>query len=133
MRNHIPTWTGRKSEISRNRYTELKSFCLQYPERVKNAASFVGPRACGFAKYQKNGIVSDPTYSAVEKREKLLKENELIDKCLNAGGEWARALKLNVCQGVALHHIEPQYMPTSNRNAFFDARKAFFLMLNDLR
>lgn len=135
MRNRIPAWANKKSDISKNRYAELKSFCLQYQERTKIATSLLGPHGCSFTMVQSGGTVSDPTFRAVEKREKLLQENALIDQCLNgvAGGAWAAALKQNVCQGVALHHIEPRYMPSSNRNAFFSARKAFFLMLDDLR
>ena len=135
LRKPVPVWAGSKHEISKDRYAELKAFCLQYSERSRMAASLLDPSSRSFNVVHDSHTISDPTYRAVEKREKLLQENELIDKCLAAvqNGIWAIALKKNVCQNIAWQYIEPEYLPTSNRNRFFDARKAFFLMLDEMR
>lgn len=136
MREYIPAWAEQGEGLSKIRYAELKAFCLRYQERKRLAASLLGPHDRSYETIPTgSGIVSDPTLNAVEKREKLLAENALIDQCLQdvAGGEWAEALRQSVCQGKALQHIEPQFLPTSNRNVFFLARKAFFKKLDEMR
>ena len=136
MREYIPAWAEQGEGLSKIRYAELKAFCLRYQERKRLAASLLGPRDQSYETIPTgSGIASDPTFRAVEKREKLLQENALIDQCLQevAGGAWAEALRQNVCQGKALEHIEPQLLPTSTRNVFFLARKAFFKKLDEMR
>ena len=49
------------------------------------------------------------------------------------GGGWERALILNCCYGVGYVDIDPAVMPTSKRNAYFEARREFFFLLNNER
>ena len=47
-------------------------------------------------------------------------------------GAWEAALMENVCEGVSYEHLAWEKLPTSNRNAFFAARREFFLRLDEM-
>lgn len=136
MREWVPAWADDKAgDMSKTRYAELKAFCLQYPERKRRAAAQLGPRAVNMKSTPHGNSVSDPVFAAVQKREKLLDENAIIDSCLEqvADGAWAEALRQNLCYGKALQYIDPALIPSSHRQAFFAARRAFFLLLDEKR
>ena len=48
------------------------------------------------------------------------------------GGGWETALLASCCDGKKYEQIDPETMPTSNRNAFFAARREFFSRLDDV-
>ena len=50
-----------------------------------------------------------------------------------ADGEWTKALEQACCDGAAYEDIDPAIMPTSNRNAFFAARREFYWRLWGLK
>lgn len=137
MRSRIPSWTqGSNKEISKARYAELKAFCMQYDERRREARFMLDNYGGSISSVSPfSGTISDPTFKAVDRREKLLSENALIDNCLQAvdGGIWADALRMNICKGIPYNSLDPALIPTSHRETFFQARKAFFLLLDQQR
>ena len=48
------------------------------------------------------------------------------------GGAWEKALLDSCCRGVRYEHLEVETLKSSNRNAFFAARREFFSRLDDL-
>lgn len=121
-------------DIGEWRYKELKAFCRQYPEKKARAASLLGVRGMGLGDGMPHGkgTTSDPVSAAVSKREELIRDVEMIDRCLGAvdGGAFEHALRLNVCYGSSYDCITPEILPTSKRNTFFEARRKFFCLLD---
>lgn len=48
------------------------------------------------------------------------------------GGSWYKALMDNCCRGVRYEHLDTAVLRSSNRNAYFAARREFFSRLDDL-
>jgi len=74
----------------------------------------------------------NPTASAAERRAGLLAKIQLVDDCAAAvgNGRWYAAIIQNVCLNRPYSMLSITVLPNSNRNAFFSARKAFFLELD---
>lgn len=120
--------------ISRYAYQELKAFCRQYPEKKAMASSVIMPGA-GDRVGSGGGMPGDPVHRAAAQRERYLRDTDMIDCAAREtdGGEWERALILNACYGVGYEYIDPSLLPTSNRSAFFRARREFFWRLYHLK
>ena len=137
--------------ISRWAYEELKAFCRQYPEKKAQADALLGVKSSdhvveyvvgdgdrekvyGTVLPRGNGG-SNPVEDTVMKRLRLLEDCDLIDRVAKMvdGGGWERALILNCCYGIGYVDIDPAVMPTSKRNAYFEARREFFFLLNNER
>lgn len=134
--------------ITRWQYEELKAFCRQYPEKKAQAAELLGVRGGSRITEAKDehgreiGVamprsvrISTPTADAAIKRIRLLEDCALIDQAARGveDGRWERALRLNCCYGIALACIDQTIMPTASRNAYFRARREFFVRLNEAR
>ena len=132
--------------ISRWAYEELKAFCRQYPEKKAEANALLGVRStCHVEEYKdrkgnvlgavlpRGNATSNPVEDVVMKRLRLLEDCNLIDKVAmeTAGGEWHKALILNVCYGKGYEYLDPAILPNANRNAFFRARREFFFRLQE--
>lgn len=63
-------------------------------------------------------------------RERAHKIEEAAEQ--TRGGGWKDALIANCCTGIKYEQIDADMMPTSNRNAFFAARREFFSRLDDM-
>lgn len=146
--------------ISRWAYEELKAYCRQYPEKKALANAMLGiGGGDGVVEYTKTetrtnakgekekvtvkyGAIlprgnktSDPTARAAERREKYLADCDMIDKVARkaGGGKWERALILNACYGMGYNQLDPSVLPSSNRSAFFQARREFFWLLHEIK
>lgn len=119
--------------ISRARYAELRAYCMQYPQWKQEASSLLGVGAQQYSPMPHGSGTSDPVECAAERREQLLAKIEHVESTAQAidNGRWYRALLLNVCDGIGLDSIDPAVLPTSNRNAFFIARRAFYIALHE--
>ncbi len=133
MRNYIPHYA--RYGIPAARYNELRAFCLQYPLWQAEAKSLLCVSAQKYSSMPHGTGVSDPTARAVERREKLKVKIDMVESVARAveGGRWYTALIQNCCMGRGLAAIDPEILPTSNRNAFYVARRLFYLMLDDLK
>ena len=120
--------------ISRYAYQELKAFCRQYPEKKAMAEACIMPGASERIG-SGGGLPGDPVSRAAAARERYLRDTDTIDHAARdtGGGQWARALVLNACYGVGYEYLDPAILPSSNRNAFFQARREFFWRLYHLR
>ena len=84
-------------------YRELKAFCRQFPAKRRRA--------------RRDAAARDDV--------RLIRDTATQ----TSGGDWAEVLIDNVCYGVSFEHLDQAKMPTSNRNAFFRARREFFYLL----
>lgn len=137
--------------ISRYAYEELRAFCWQYPEKKTQADMLLGlsghdnittvhKSVCGEVQevgevMPRGGGISDPTASTALKRDRYLADCDLIDRIAREtdGGGWEKALILNCCYRVGLTDIDPAILPSSHRNAFFQAKREFFFRLHEAR
>lgn len=134
--------------ISKAQVKELVALCEQYREKQSKAASMlsVGSQRMPESEPDDSGLpdasmirgrggIGRPVESIVIKRERLLQDIAMIDEAAKypGNGIWARAIICSCCDGIALYHIPPEFMPTSNRNDFYRARDAFFVQLAKLR
>ena len=130
MRHYIPSWEA--IGIKKERYLELLHFCRQYPDWKTEVASLVGPFGVKLDGMPHGSTPGDPVASAAERRERLIAKIDLVDRCAAAvdRGRWYAAIIQNVCMMRPYASIAPSVLPTSDRNSFFKARKAFFILLN---
>lgn len=137
--------------ISRYAYEELRAFCWQYPEKKTQADMLLGLSGHDSITTVRNSIggkvqevgevmprgggISDPTASTALKRDRYLADCDLIDRIARVtdGGGWEKALILNCCYRVGLTDIDPAILPSSHRNAFFQAKREFFFRLHEAR
>lgn len=133
MRNYIPHYA--KYGIPSARYNELRAFCLQYPLWQAEAKSLLGVGAQHYSAMPHGSGVGDPVARAAERREKLMDKIMMVESTARAidGGKWYTALIQNCCMGRGLAAIDPAILPTSNRNAFYVARRGFYLLLDELK
>ena len=142
-RINMSTWG-----ISRWELAELKAFCRQYPEKKEQADSLLGVRSTSHVvEYSvgegddkkilgtvlpRGNSGSNPVEDTAMKRIRLLEDCDLIDRVAKSvdGGGWERALILNCCYGIGYADIDPKLLPTSHRNAFFQAKREFYVLLN---
>ena len=130
MRQYVPQWQS--IGIDRDRYLELLHYCRQYPKWKAEAASLLGTHGVRLDGMPHGSGVSDPVALAAERRMKVTADIDLVESCAaQVGGGWYTALIQHVCLRKRYLDIDPVLMPTSNRNAFFIAKKAFFSILND--
>ena len=131
MRNYVPHY--QKYGLSTARYNELRAFCLQYPLWRAEAESLLGVGAQRYSSMPHGSGVGDPVARAAERRERLNDKIHLVEEAARAvdGGKWFAALIQNCCMGRGLSAIDQTILPTSNRNAYFVARRAFYVYLDE--
>ena len=131
VRMYKPNWT--EYGISNHRYAQLRSYCLQYPEWLSEAASLAMIGAQDYQQHIRGSTPGDPVGAAVERREALMAKVDLVQGLARSidDGVWYTALIQNVCMGKPLYCIDQTQMPTANRNAYYAARKRFFIALHE--
>ena len=133
MRNYVPHYA--KYGLPTARYNELRAYCLQYPLWRAEAVSLLGVGAQKYSSMPHGSGVGDPVARAAERREKLTRKIDLVESVARSveDGRWYTALIQNCCMGRGLTVIDPAVLPTSNRNAFYHARRMFFILLDELK
>lgn len=126
----VPDWT--EYGISRERYRELLAFCRQYPEWKSEAASLIGIGAQNYEERISGGDVPSQVVRQAERRELLVDNITLVERVarLVDDGRWFTAIIQNVCMAKPLSCLDPAILPTSRRNDYFHARRAFFVALD---
>lgn len=130
MRHYIPRWDS--VGIKKERYLELLHFCRQYPEWKTELSSLVGPSGVKLDGMPHGSSVGDPVAAAAERRAGLLAKIQMVDDCAAAvdGGRWYTSLIQNVCMARPYSLLDSSFLPSSDRTAYFKARKEFFIRLN---
>lgn len=133
MRQYVPHWEA--IGIKKERYLELLHFCRQYPDWKTELSSLVGPSSVKFDGMPHGSFRGDPVAAAAERRMSLLERVRMVDDCAAAvdGGRWYTSLIQNICLARPYSLIDVVHLPSSNRTAFFRARKEFFIRLNAVK
>jgi hypothetical protein len=131
MRRYLPNWE--QYGIDKERYLELLHMCRQYPLWKQKLADLSGIQALKMDSQPHGTDVGDPVASLAEKRERFLRKVELIESCARdiGDGAWAKPLIQNVCYDQKYFMLDPLIMPTANRNAFFNRKREFFILLDE--
>lgn len=121
--------------ISRYAYAELRAFCRQYSEKKSKAAALADVSSPALTGMPHATGISDPVSRAVERRERLLRDCNMIEQAaaVPSNGAYYHALILNCCHGIGYLYMDPTILPTANRNAFFRARREFYWLLHQIR
>ncbi len=121
----------KKYNISKERYRELKYFCLQYEEwkRQLSLCASLQPQKLTGMPNAKNAI-SNPTADAAVKAAELREKCALVEQtAIEADAELYQYLLKNVTQGVPY-----EYMPVPcGRRQFYELRRKFFFLLSKKR
>lgn len=130
MRRYRPDYQS--IGISKYRFDELLAFCRQYPEKKAEAETLLGVSSPSLSGMPHGSGTGDPVARAAEKRERLLHDCEIIEHCAKGvdNGRFYTAIIRNACLGTAYKFLF-DVLPTNNRSAFYDARRAFYIRLND--
>ena len=132
--------------ISRERYQELKHFCLQYQDKKRRASMLGGydiPAVNMEGTGGHTGGVSSPTERAAirnyQKAERALRDCRMIEEAAlwatAAGGyqkSW-RAILRAVSEGVGYDKIITRYSIPFSVADFYAIRRAFFWRLDELQ
>lgn len=130
MRRYRPDYQS--IGISKYRFDELLAFCRQYPEKKAEAETLLGVNSPSLSGMPHGSGTGDPVAKAVERRERLIADVEIIERCAKSvdNGRFYSAIIKNVCLGTAYKFLMP-CLPTFHRSAFYIARRAFFVLLNE--
>lgn len=117
--------------ISKNRYRELKAFCMQYDEKKSELQQIYTSSAVAPEVSVKGGMPGKPTEQKAMRASKLKDEIKLIDETLSeACGEDVgiiELLKKNVTLGLGFGKLG--YVPCDVKT-FYERRKKFFFLLD---
>ena len=129
MRRYRPDY--KSIGISIYRFDELLAFCRQYPEKKAEAEMLLGVGSPSLSGMPHGSGACDPVARAAEKRERLLHDCAVIEKCAGIidDGRYRIAIIQNVCYGRGYEFIK-EYLPTFHRQSFFSARRKFYYLLN---
>lgn len=121
--------------ISRHRYYELKHFCLQYPEWVKERNNIDG-----LQKTQTNNIkidssaISNPTENSAEKREYYNNRIHLVEEASKKSDMIIGIFILKgVTEGISYNYLRNQLNIPCSRDVYYDLYRKFFWILNKTR
>ena len=116
-----------KYKISKNRYRELKYFCLQYEEKKKALSDLRGLKGVSYTGGSKSSKKTSVTESQALKAIEIQKDIELIEQtAIEADSSIYQQIIKNVTQG-----IQPEYMPMPCcKDYFYKKRRKFFCLLN---
>lgn len=117
--------------MNRWRYRELQAYCRQYPEWARKAEGYLQAKTQILSDMPKaTRSISEVEY-AVLKREKYLQRMQIIEQCAKEADPCLhKAIIQNVCYGKSFGHLQGVAY-CGNRNKFFRARRAFFVLLHE--
>lgn len=123
--------------ISRQRYYELKHFCMQYPDwkiqlRYLDGIQHQAPYT-DIPKTETNNIY-DPVAMAAIERESLLHRIGIVEKAAEyAGADLAGYILKGITEGLTYSILLLKTSIPCNRNEYYDRYRKFFWMLDKLR
>lgn len=124
-----------KWHISRERYYELKHFCLQYPEWKKELLKLdyaTYPQQLSFI--GSDGKLCNPTEKRVIDREIYISNIEKVDKAISeTDKDLGLYLLKSVGYGVSFTNLQTIYRIPCCRDVFYDRYRKFFWVLDKIR
>ena len=124
-----------KWHISRERYYELKHFCLQYPEWKKKLAEI------SYATYPQqlcfigaDGQLCNPTEKRTIDRDLYLSQIEKVDRALEEADKVLSFYLLQtICYGKSFTYLQTVMRIPCCKDVFYDRYRKFFWILDKIR
>ena len=119
--------------ISRERYYELKHFCLQYPIWVKaeQAITAMAENRLDGIKVQTSGYV-DILERCRQQSEWYLERIRLVERCCEMAGKESKDILLKgVTEGLTYDKLYMRYKVVISRDEYYKVYRYFFYLLNE--
>ena len=119
-------------QLDKNRYYELKYFCFQYPEWLRQLETLDWyTNTNGIQTKSANGSYSDKTYSTVAKREIYLKNIEMIKKVATSVDEYlSKYLIKGVTENLSYDILKVRFDIPCSRGVYYKKYRHFFALLD---
>lgn len=116
--------------ISKEKYNELKYFCLQYEEKKQRLAQSYGIKACTPREGSRTNHIGKPTEEQAIRNVMLKDDIELIEETARETDEdIAPYIMKSVTEGMTYEYMD---VPMG-RKQFYEARRLFFYLLAQKR
>lgn len=121
--------------IDKNRYYELKYFCLQYPLWKKVCDDLDGLRTSSFDLVRcSDGTLRDPIALCAAERERYLNRVCLIEKAARDADPYLASYILKaVTEGHSYNYLYSRLEIPCSRDTYYDRYRRFFWLLNNIR
>lgn len=120
--------------ISRNRYYELKHFCLQYPEWQEQIKMVQFGGGHGLYVSIENAISTDPTAEHTIRMENVSKNAEIVNKALSYLEPSIRDyIHAGVVYGKSYDILSVRNVLPCSRERYYEEYRKFFYILDKLR
>lgn len=122
--------------IEKNRYYELKYFCLQYQSwkrRYEELDGFSG-RSIDDIVYSKLNNIANPTHRTAEERSLYLERMEVIERAaIEADPYLASYILKAVTEGLSYVYLKSRLEIPCSRDTYYDRYRKFFWVLDRKR
>lgn len=122
--------------IERQRYYELKHFCLQYPQWKKAYMALDGYSRTvdKLSTPEKHKIPGNPTADCVEARAFYLDRMQLLERTATNTDEYLASYILKgVTEGVSYDYLNTRLNIPCSKDTYYDRYRKFFWLLDSLR
>lgn len=122
--------------IEKNRYYELKYFCLQYQTWKRRYEELDGfsDRSIDEIVYSKLNNIANPTHKTVEERSLYLEYMEVIEKAaIEADPYLANYILKAVIEGLSYTYLKSRLEIPCSRDTYYDRYRRFFWLLDKMR
>ena len=121
--------------VSKNRFYELKYFCLQYPIWKKQYEEIDGIRGRTIdSVYSRLNTPSDPTSKTVEMRSMYFDRMEAVEQAaIEADPYLASYILKAVTEGLSYNYLKTKLEIPCGRDMYYDRYRRFFWLLDQLR
>lgn len=137
MRETVRPELSKKNKywIDKNRYYELKYFCLQYPLWRRAYELLDGSQLCSYdLVYVSNSDISDVTGKCVEEREIYLERMKTVEQAaIEADPYLASYILKAVTEGYSYNYLQTQLNIPCGRDMYYDRYRRFFWILSNSR
>lgn len=121
--------------IDKNRYYELKYFCLQYPLWKKAYEALDGFYICSYdLAGSRSTLPGDPTGNCVDERSIYSERMKVIEKAaIEADPHLSSYILKAVTQGLSYNYLKTTLEIPCGKDMYYDRYRKFFWLLNKNR
>ena len=121
--------------IDKNRFYELKYFCLQYPLWKHAYEALDGIRACSYELAgSKRGLPGDITGNCVEERSVYFERMRAVEQAaIGADPYLASYILKAVTEGYSFTYLKSRLEIPCGRDMYYDRYRRFFWLLDQMR
>lgn len=122
--------------IDKNRFYELKYFCLQYPLWKSAYEALDGLRLCSYdlTGGSKSNLPGDITGNCVEERSRYFERMKAVEQAaIEADPYLASYILKAVTEGLSFTYLKARLEIPCSRDTYYDRYRRFFWLLNGTR